>query len=136
MLVEIRIYFEGDKSLKPGFSAFLSEARARAREKRCRFELIATGGTPTRDFGIAIKSNRNAWNILLLDSEGPYTGNRSALLCTENGWTIAHADSIFWMVQMMEAWFHADKDAFLSFMEEDLMEVRSRRIPMSRRFRR
>ena len=30
-------------------------------------------------------------------------------------WDKSHAESIFWMVEMMESWFHADKDALERF---------------------
>jgi hypothetical protein len=115
MLTEIHIYYEGDGLLKQGLSAFLSEIRNRAREKRCSVRLIPTNGTPSRDFGIAIKTNTTSWNILLLDSEGPDNGGLSASLCAEKGWGPSQTDSIFWMVEMMESWFHADKDALQSF---------------------
>jgi hypothetical protein len=118
MFTEIRIYYEGDALLKPGFSAFFSELRARAKAKRCGFRLIQAKGTPCRDFGYAITTNPTAWNILLKDSEGPDTGDLSASLCRENHWDTSHADSIFWMVEMMESWFHADKDA-LEFFYHD-----------------
>lgn len=103
MLAEIRIYFEGDKCLRPGFAAFFSEIRARGKDKRCKVELIVTGGTPDRDFAIAMKTRPAAWNILLRDSEGPHNSSRTT------------SDSIFWMVEMMESWFHADKPALEAF---------------------
>lgn len=101
MMTEIRIYYEGDSCLKPGFHAFFREIVDQARARRCRIELIATGGTPKRDYDIAIRKHRNAWNILLLDSEGPNPDPHSA--------------STFWMVEVMESWFHADKDALAQF---------------------
>ena len=111
MVTEIRIYYEGDPLLKPGFDAFFTGLRERAKEKRCGFRLIAAKGTPCRDFGIAIQANTGAWNILLKDSEGPDARDLSASLCRQNEWSQSHAESIFWMVEMMESWFHADKDA-------------------------
>src|ERR1022692_2940269 len=104
MLREIRIYFEGDKSLKAGFDAFLQEIRERA-TSHCKVWIVATGGTPERDFGIAMRKHPAAWNVLLRDSEGPLQPNRPASL----------AGSIFWMVEMMESWFHADKDALEAY---------------------
>ena len=103
MPTEIRIYFEGHKSLRRGFAAFFSEIKTRATEKHCKVEFIATGGTPDRDFDIAMKTHPTALNILLRDSEGPYNAGHSA------------ADSIFWMVEMMKSWFHADKDVLEGF---------------------
>ena len=116
MLTEIRIYYEGDALLKPGFHRFFSGLRQRAKDKRCGFRLIPSRGTQCcRDFAIAIRANPNAWCILLKDSEGPDSGNLSVSLCNQNGWNPSQADSIFWMVEMMESWFHADKDAIESF---------------------
>jgi hypothetical protein len=116
VFTEIRIYYEGDALLKSGFHAFFSSLRERAKETRRRFRLIPSKGTQCcRDFAIAIRANPDAWCILLKDSEGPDTGNLSASLCQQNGWGLARTDSIFWMVEMMEAWFHADKDALESF---------------------
>jgi hypothetical protein len=67
---EVRIYFEGDKSLKAGFDVFLREIRERA--NAAQYRVVATGGTPERDFGIALRKHPAAWNILLRDSEGPW----------------------------------------------------------------
>ena len=117
MPTEIRIYFEGHRALKAGFSQFFADLRRRAKSHRCPFELISggSGATTCRDFSIALKTHPNAWNILLKDSEGPDAGELSETLCREQGWDKAHCDSIFWMVEMMEAWFHADKDALEEF---------------------
>src|ERR1700722_7193034 len=108
---EIRIYFEGDRSLRPGFDAFFAELKDCARKKHCNFMVIAgrSGETACRDFGIALKTHPDAWNILLRDSESPIDANTSALLCQRQKWHQSLASSIFWMVEMMEAWFHADK---------------------------
>jgi hypothetical protein len=108
---EIRIYFEGDKSLKAGFDAFFREIRERGNAVRCKVSTVATGGTPERDFDIARRKHPAAWNVLLRDSECPWNDDLSASLCAKQGWQSSNAGSIFWMVQMMESWFHADKDA-------------------------
>jgi len=118
MPTEIRIYFEGDKSLKPGFAAFFSELKTRAMAKRCKVEFIATGGKPQGDFTLAMATHQTAWNILIRDSERPYKPNLSAALCAEQGWSQSHADSIFWMVEMMESWFYADKDALAGYYKK------------------
>lgn len=115
MLNEIRVYFEGDTLLRPGFAAFFRELQDRAKAKGLRFRLISARGTSPQDFATAHKANPNAWNILLKDSEEPDTGDLSASLCDDNVWDRSLADSIFWMVEMMESWFHADKDALAEF---------------------
>lgn len=116
MVTEIRVYFEGDERLKPGFNVFFSFIRKQAWQKQCEFRLVATGGSPDQDFGKAIRSHPHAWNILLKDSEGPDWQKRSAALCEEKGW---NEGSVFWMVEMMESWFHADKDALAAFYGRD-----------------
>jgi hypothetical protein len=48
------------------------------------------------------------------------TGDNSSLnLCQQNNWDKSHAGSIFWMVEMMEAWFHADKEKLAEFCGDD-----------------
>jgi hypothetical protein len=115
MPAEIRIYYEGDSLLREGLNAIFSEIRVRAAAKRCKLRFIPAKGTPSRDFDIALKANTASWNILLLDSEGPDNGSLSASLCAKKGWGKSQEDSIFWMVEMMESWFHADQDALQSF---------------------
>ena len=117
MPVEIRIYFEGHRRLRPGFHRFFSELRDRARQKRCGLELVASksGAEACRDFGIAIDAHPSAWNVLLRDSEEPFSDQLSLALCKEHKWKHSYANSIFWMVEMMESWFHADKDKLADF---------------------
>jgi hypothetical protein len=131
MPAEIRIYFEGDRRLKPGFDSFLSVLEKRATEKRCRFHKIASGSgeTACRDFGNALQTHPEAWNILLRDAEQPLDAKRSATLCRERGWDQSHADSIFWMVEMMEAWLHADKEALKRFYGSSFNESALKKNP-------
>jgi hypothetical protein len=98
MVTEIRLYFEGDDALRPGFHAFLSDIVNRARIKRIKFKPIACYATPTEDYRIGLKQYPDAINILLRDSEGPKIPNPPN-------------EYEFWMVQVMEAWFLADPDA-------------------------
>ena len=114
---EIRIYYEGDKALAPGFAQFFSQLRDTAKERRCKFSLISgkSGSEACQDFATALKTHKNAWNILLKDSEAPDHGKLSSSLCEEQAWDKSHSDSIFWMVQMMESWLHADKEALEKF---------------------
>lgn len=104
MVTEIRIYYEGDQALRSGFSSFLGELKNRAQAKGVGFQLIACGGTPVQDFLIALKKHQLAWNVLLKDSEGPVADNLQVPEGTD-------LNSVFWMVQLMEAWFLADPDA-------------------------
>jgi Domain of unknown function (DUF4276) len=88
MVTKLRIYFEGDDGLRPGF------------------DLIATDGTPVEDFRDALKTHSDAWNVLLLDSEDP-----QEFRLRKQGLQDCDQDSVFWMVQTMESWFLADLDA-------------------------
>jgi hypothetical protein len=132
MCTEIRIYFEGDRSLKPGFDIFFAEIENRAGKRHCNFHLIAgrSGETACRYFGIALRTHPHAWNILLRDSEGPADAALSASLCRQQEWDQRHAGSIFWMVQMMEAWFHADKGALQKFYGNSFKESALKKNPM------
>ena len=111
MVTEIRIYFEGDDALRAGFSALFHEIKNRARTQHVGFQLIACGGTPIQDFLIALKTHREAWNILLKDGEGSDPGNLQAPRSTD-------PNSVFWMVQLMEAWFLADPEALAEYYGE------------------
>ena len=54
---------------------------------------------------------------------------RRLVLCRQHGWDQCHAGSIFWMVQMMEAWFHADKDRLQKFYGEGFKESALKKNP-------
>ena len=117
MCSEIRIYFEGDKALRPGFREFLRELADLARANRCSFHVVAAGSGPeaVKDFKSALSRHHTAKVFLLKDSEGPVREDWQASFLRENELNPAHADSIFWMVEMMEAWFHADPDSLARF---------------------
>lgn len=100
-MTEIRLYFEGDAQLRPGFRKFFGVLDEKAKEKGLSLRLISTGGTPDRDYAKGRRANPEAWNILLKDSERPDDDNLSL--------------DFFWMVHMMEAWFHADKAALKKY---------------------
>ena len=122
VVTEIRIYFEGDDSLRSGFAALFREIKSRAQAQNVRFDLIACGGTPIRDFLIALKKRKEAWNILLKDSEAPYDGKLTNPPGTD-------PKSVFWMVQLMEAWFLADPKALAEYYGKDFKTAALRKNP-------
>jgi hypothetical protein len=48
MVTELRVYFEGDKALRPGFHRFLKEIIEAARGQRCKFQLVEANGAQSR----------------------------------------------------------------------------------------
>jgi hypothetical protein len=113
----LRIYFEGDNCLRPGLHAFFRQVLERARANGWTVNLISTDGTPKRDFGIALRSHPEAWNILLLDSESTDAHRRPTQPIASEGWT-TRPESVFWMVEMMESWFYADKEALGGYYKQ------------------
>jgi hypothetical protein len=109
---EIRIYFEGDDALRPGFRAFFREIWDMATARRCKVQLIAGEGAAAQDFKIALKDHPHARNILVIDSEGPHNAKLAADFCRKHRFP---RRSVFWMVQVMESWFLADGAALRSY---------------------
>ncbi len=62
----------------------------------------------------ATRSHPEAWNILLKDSEEPIPMDMAALL-RNHGIDRTLSDRVFWMVQLMEAWFLADPEALEAY---------------------
>jgi len=87
-------------------------------------QLVAAEAKPIPDFKDAVKTHRAAWNILLKDSEGPDDGHLFSRLRGEEGLAASLEDSVFWMVQLMEAWFLADIDALRRFYGQGFLEAR------------
>jgi hypothetical protein len=106
--MEIRIYFEGNKALRSGFEVFFSDLRTAAREARSTLELIAAKDGLS-DYRKAERTHGKAWNLLLKDSEQPMPANPRQL-CEQHGINAEYENRVFWMVELMEAWFLADPD--------------------------
>lgn len=114
---ELRVYFEGDRRLKPGFHTFLSEIVEACRSKRWRFQLVEAEGTPVQDFRDALNTHGDAWNVLLLDWE-----DEDEAAIRKTALAGCDPDSVFWMVQIMESWFLADVDALKAVFQRNLNE--------------
>ena len=117
MVTELRIYFEGDRGLKLGLHKFLKDIVEVARSQRCKFQLVEANGSPVQDLRDALKTHRDAWNVLLLDSEDP-----QELQLRKESLEGCDAESVFWMVQIMESWFLADVDALKAVFKVGLSE--------------
>ena len=111
---ELRVYFEGSPLLRSGFHRFLGEIITFAADARIRVNFVATKGRPIEDFKIALAKHPEAHNVLLLDSEGPLdSSSRRPRLNTIS------ANQVFWMVELMEAWFLADPDSLEGYYGAD-----------------
>jgi hypothetical protein len=127
LVKEIRIYMEGagakDRTnsarLSEGMRQFLSRVWEEARTRRVKLRLITSGPREAAydAFSIAQRQHLDAYNVLLVDSEGPVEGTPSEHLAETEGWDLsgASADQVHLMVQSMEAWLVADSDSIARF---------------------
>jgi hypothetical protein len=119
MISGVRIYFEGSDRLKPGFSTFFHGLLDKCRSRKLGWTLVS-GDTPTeacKDFHRALADHPSALNILLVDAEAPVSTTHpwehlasrpDNRLPKPKGAAEAQAHL---MVQVMESWFLADKEA-------------------------
>ena len=123
----VKLYVEGggdNKALQTecrrGFSEFLRKAGLEGRMPR----IVACG--PRRRAYDSFRTSHQNWGgdvfpVLLVDSEGPVLGQDSwdhVRVRSGDGWSRpdgASVDQLHVMVQAMEAWFHADKNALLHY---------------------
>jgi hypothetical protein len=129
---EIRIYVEGggDRTetkakLHNGFSVFLRDLREKARERRIRWNITVCGprGSAHDDFNTACRTHTEAFNVLLVDSEGPVNSSPKQHLRDRDGWQVNESeDQYHLMVQAMEAWLIADGEAVKKYYGQDFQE--------------
>ena len=112
----VRVYFEGHKRLRPGFRSFFSEICDRG-----RVFFIAGGGRnqAIQDYKDAMRTHPEAWNILILDAEGPDDGRLFGRLSIR----AASRESVFFMVQIMESWFLADVETLKNYYGEGFKAI-------------
>jgi hypothetical protein len=125
----IRIYFEGDISLRPGFRKFFNSIYDSARQQRIEVVLVAGGATVVEDFMDAMNNYPNSFNVLLKDAEGPDNGNLVTHIRSDPHWrrnvgALVTDDQLHFMVQVMEAWFLADRQALHAYYGRGFLENR------------
>ena len=123
-MTEVRIYFEGDASLRPGFRELFKGLGG----AKLRLNLIACGADFVADFVSGVKRNPNALNILLQDAEGPYSPavaqeTRRRINRYDSGQRIAD-DQLHFMVPLMESWFLADRATLRNYYGPGFAENR------------
>lgn len=130
MTEEVCVYVEGGgagnagrAAIRRGFGEFLRELRNLARQRRIRWGIVACGtrGRALKAFSKALQEGTHAFNVLLVDSEGPVSAAPWEHLAKRDEWKKpedATQDHCHLMVQAMEAWFVADPEALAEFYGE------------------
>jgi uncharacterized protein DUF4276 len=85
-----------------------------------RFDIIACGSIQSTvdDFNTALRTHPNAFNVLLVDSDGPVQNGILEHLLARGGWNLSGTvgeDQCHLMVQVVEAWVVADLAALQRF---------------------
>lgn len=128
MVGEVRVYVEGGGDstngkafVRQGFSIFLRDLVSLARSRRVRWQVVACGPrNATFDaFSTSARQNPQAFNVLLVDSEGPVATTPWAHLKATDGWDSGNLPDAHChlMTQAMEAWFIADIEALARFYD-------------------
>jgi hypothetical protein len=90
-----------------------------AREHHIRWHVVACGSRQSAfdDFEIALRQHPDAFNVLLVDAEGPVTRSPWDHLQDRDHWSIQGipGDHCHLMVQVMEAWIVADIETLRRF---------------------
>jgi hypothetical protein len=136
VIAEIRLYIEGGGNqkdtrirLRKAFGTFLREIRDQASSKRIGWHVRACGARKAAydNFVSAIKLNPHAFNVLLVDAEGPVAeaGPWEHLRRRKDDqWRNPGAkdDCCHLMVQTMEAWLIADLERLAGYYEQGFRE--------------
>jgi hypothetical protein len=138
--VSVKVYVEGGgdnkdtiKRCNEGFATYCRNAAPNNRHPR----MVACGGRQqTFDrFATAVRNGQpGEIYVLLVDAEGPVTSTSQAQhLHTRDGWDFPVLDGhqIFLMVQAMEAWFLADREALAKFYDGGFLAKRLPGTPTS-----
>ena len=136
-MTQVRIYVEGGgekkdtkRFLRTGFGCFLRDLRYGARRRRIRWDVIVCGARSAayQRFVSDLEDGADAFNVLLVDSEGPVRGHLSPRehLREHDQWDVGsfNDDQAHLMVQTMEAWLIADHDALEHYYGQGFRRTR------------
>ena len=115
----MKIYFEGHRTLRSGFTKFLAPIRDIAARRQIDINLVNGDSKweTVRDFVRAVRTDDDTvHNMLLVDSDKAVSNTSS--MCEEirrgSTWdnaVVVDDRQLHFMVQVMESWFLADKSA-------------------------
>jgi hypothetical protein len=124
----IAIYVEGggsgsleQKALREGFQAFLGCLCSLARRKRLHWKVVPCG---PRDktlecFSVACRTRPDLFNVLLVDSDAPVNQPAEHLRrSTRIDLSTVTDEQLHLMVQVMETWLLADRDALVRYYKK------------------
>jgi hypothetical protein len=124
----IAIYVEGggsgaleQKALREGFQAFFSSLCSLARRKRLHWKVVPCG---SRDktlecFSVACRTRPDLFNVLLIDSDVPVQQPAEHLRrSTRIDLSTVTNEQLHLMVQVMETWLLADRDALAKYYKK------------------
>jgi len=118
----ILLYFEGAKPLREAFHVFLAPLIGAARARHMSLRLVSGGDTISTltKFAIALETETDAIALVLIDSDSPKTVDDSPVDFVSQRWHVAvpegvREDQIQFMVQVMEAWFLAQKEKLAAY---------------------
>lgn len=130
MIREIRIFIEGGGqsreskiAIRKGFSEFLRSLRDLAADRGIGWKVIPCGSrlTTFQDFEMALRTYPDAFNVLLVDSEGPVAASVWKHLGSMDQWRVTRLpeEHGHLMAQTVEAWLVADPEALAGFYGQD-----------------
>ena len=133
MVGEVRLYIEGDDSLRLGFHDFLGSLREAARRRRIRWNMVLSGSRENtfEDFKTGLDEHPAAFHVLLVDAEAPVGGPPWEHLRKHDHWAVASVGDVQCqlMVQSMETLLVADVDALRRYYGQ---EFRHKALPGGR----
>ena len=135
MTPTISVYLEGGGDqkdtrtrLRKAFGVFLQELRQRGKAVRLKIVPCGSGTSAFDDFKTALTQEPEAFNVLLVDSEGPvldkspwrHLAQRPENRCPNPGVDDRHCHL---MVQTMEAWLIADREKLAEYYGRNFHET-------------
>lgn len=127
---EIRVYFDGDPKLRPGFDELFGELHRAARECGIAIHFVGCKARTAKSFRLALEDYPDALNLLLMDAESPVSSTDAwEHLRTRSDNQVSRpqgtsAGQAHLMVQLMESWFLADREMLSRFYGQKFLASR------------